>query len=68
MVELGHALRMRTVAEGIETEEQLHLLQSEGCLDGQGFLFARPVPAVEVEQFFGRSLQQFGRSSADLGV
>ena len=38
------------------------LLQAEGCVDGQGFLFARPVSGNEVERFFGRSLQQFGRS------
>jgi diguanylate cyclase (GGDEF)-like protein len=68
MVQLGQALRLRTVAEGIETEEQLRLLQAEGCEDGQGFLFARPMSATEVERFFGRSLQRFGRTSADLGV
>jgi diguanylate cyclase (GGDEF)-like protein len=68
MVQLGQALRLRTVAEGIETEEQLHLLQAEGCVGGQGFLLARPVTSTEVERFFGRSLQQFARPSADLGV
>jgi diguanylate cyclase (GGDEF)-like protein len=68
MVQLGKALRLRTVAEGIETQEQLAVLQSEGCVEGQGFLFARPVPPSEVEHFFGRSLQQFARTSADLGV
>ena len=68
MVQLGQALRLRTVAEGIETEAELAVLQAEGCVDGQGFLFARPLPAAEVERFFGRSLQQFARRSADLGV
>jgi len=68
MVQLGQALRLRTVAEGIETEEQFRLLQAEGCADGQGFLFARPMSPTEVERFFGRSLQQFGRTSADLGA
>jgi diguanylate cyclase (GGDEF)-like protein len=68
MVQLGQALRLRTVAEGIETEAELAVLQAEGCVDGQGFLFARPLPAAEVERFFGRSLQQFARRPADLGV
>jgi diguanylate cyclase (GGDEF)-like protein len=68
MVQLGQALRLRTVAEGIETEEQLALLQAEGCEDGQGFLFARPLSAHDAEQFFGRSLHQFSRRSANLSA
>jgi len=68
MVQLGQALRLRTVAEGIETEEQLRHLQDEGCRDGQGYLFARPISPSEVEHFFGRSLGQFGRAAAGLGV
>jgi EAL domain-containing protein (putative c-di-GMP-specific phosphodiesterase class I) len=39
---------METVAEGIETQEQLAYLQAEGCSQGQGFLFARPIPLVEL--------------------
>ncbi len=43
MAELGRALGLITVAEGIETDEQLSLLRAD-CIDyGQGFLFARPL-------------------------
>ncbi len=43
LVALGDALRVRTVAEGIETEEQRAYLAALGCPLGQGYLFARPL-------------------------
>lgn len=45
VVSLSAHLGMRTVAEGIETLDQLFQLQSIGCTTGQGFLFGRPMPA-----------------------
>ena len=48
VVELGHALGLRVVAEGVETESQLAELQSLGCDDAQGYFFSRPVPAEQV--------------------
>ncbi len=45
IVALSHALGMGVIAEGIETEEQLAVLRSLGCDYGQGFWFARPLPA-----------------------
>jgi EAL domain-containing protein (putative c-di-GMP-specific phosphodiesterase class I) len=44
---MAHALGMLTVAEGIETREQLDLLVEMGCDIGQGFHVARPLPADE---------------------
>jgi diguanylate cyclase (GGDEF)-like protein len=46
VVSLARAFNMQTVAEGVETTQQLHLLQQMDCDQGQGYLFARPVPAV----------------------
>ena len=48
VVALGHALRLSVTAEGIETADQLAYLQTLDCDRGQGFLFARPVPAHEL--------------------
>jgi len=44
IVELGHNLDMRVVAEGVETAEQLAVLRHMGCDDAQGYLFSPPMP------------------------
>ena len=43
LVQLGKALSIETVAEGIELQDELSLLQGERCDSGQGFLFAQPL-------------------------
>jgi EAL domain-containing protein (putative c-di-GMP-specific phosphodiesterase class I) len=48
VVELGHALGLSVVAEGVETDAQLAALRSLGCDGAQGFLFGAPVPEEEV--------------------
>lgn len=48
MIDLGHALNLSVVAEGIETPQQLALLQMLGCNFGQGYLFGRPQPLDQV--------------------
>ena len=49
IIALGRALGLRVVAEGVETLRQMEVLQRLGCRLMQGFLFSRPLPAVEVE-------------------
>ncbi|MBN1172158.1 MAG: EAL domain-containing protein [Micromonosporaceae bacterium] len=49
VVFLGRSLRLQTIAEGIETLEQSARLKALGCDFGQGFLFARPTGADEIE-------------------
>ncbi len=48
LIELAHTLRMRVVAEGVETEEQRRRLEQHGCDSCQGYLFGRPAPAEEM--------------------
>ncbi len=66
VVSLGSALRLRTIAEGVETVEQYDRLRELGCLYGQGFLFARPLPAGWVMPVLQRGLgeEQNGRALA----
>ena len=45
---LAHSLRLRLVAEGVETQEQLDYLQARGCHYVQGYLFSRPLPADQI--------------------
>ena len=47
-LEMGRRLDITTVAEGVETMEQLQLLRDMGCDEIQGFLFARPMPAGDL--------------------
>jgi EAL domain-containing protein (putative c-di-GMP-specific phosphodiesterase class I) len=51
LVQLGKALGLATVAEGIEDELQLGRLRMEGCDDGQGFYYARPLEAQDAGAF-----------------
>jgi EAL domain-containing protein (putative c-di-GMP-specific phosphodiesterase class I) len=44
IINLGHSLELNVVAEGVETEEQSHLLRLLNCDEMQGFLFSKPLP------------------------
>ena len=52
IIALSHQLQLSTVAEGVETVAQKNFLSDEGCDVFQGFLFARPMPAADVEQLW----------------
>ena len=47
VINLADSLGMVTCAEGVETDEQLSALRSEGCNEVQGYLFGKPMPAAE---------------------
>ena len=55
MVRLADTYGLRVVAEGVETQEQLAIVRSLGCRFVQGYLFARPMPAAELEAKYGGS-------------
>lgn len=54
IINLGHSLNMKVVAEGIELEQQLAFLEGEGCDEGQGYLIARPLPQDDFVEFLKR--------------
>jgi diguanylate cyclase (GGDEF)-like protein len=53
LVELGHALGLSVVAEGVETDEQLARVRDLGCDGAQGYLFSRPLPVDGVHALLG---------------
>lgn len=64
MIKLAHDLKMRVVAEGVETEAQVQFLQSMNCNLAQGYYFAKPMPVAQFESnLFGetRVVEQGGR-------
>jgi diguanylate cyclase (GGDEF)-like protein len=54
IIAMGHALGLRVIAEGVETEAHLSLLQKQGCDEVQGYLLGRPVPAERFEEHLTR--------------
>ena len=58
VISLAHSLKLKVVAEGVETEAQLDLLALYGCDQMQGYYFSKPVPAANLESMLreGRRL------------
>jgi PAS domain S-box-containing protein/diguanylate cyclase (GGDEF)-like protein len=59
IISLAHSLNLRVVAEGVETEEQKHLLKLLQCDEMQGYLFSKPLPAADLLNL----LREKGKSS-----
>lgn len=57
IVEMAHSLRLKVIAEGVETEEQLSQLREMGCNSVQGFLFSRPVGATIAQEIYNEALE-----------
>jgi EAL domain-containing protein (putative c-di-GMP-specific phosphodiesterase class I) len=55
ILSMAKALKLRTVAEGVESEAQRHFLAQRSCDEVQGYLFSRPVPSDEFEDFVERN-------------
>jgi diguanylate cyclase (GGDEF)-like protein/PAS domain S-box-containing protein len=62
IITLAKNLGIDVIAEGIETEEQLHQLKALNCDFGQGFFFSRPIAAKDAEQFIYNNYRQFSDS------
>jgi EAL domain-containing protein (putative c-di-GMP-specific phosphodiesterase class I) len=55
VIHMAQELGLTTVAEGVETAAQAQLLESYGCDAAQGYLYARPMPAAELEELSGKT-------------
>ena len=50
VINLGHSLNLKIIAEGVEIQEHLALLRAYGCEEMQGYLFSKPRPAGEITE------------------
>jgi len=64
---LARSLRMTTIAEGVETAEQIHFLREKGCDELQGFHYCRPLPADQMQEFLSNWPLLDQRRSLDPG-
>ena len=65
IVELGRALGLDMIAEGIESTDQAEWFRSLGCRRGQGFLYAHPMPAAELDRYLRRGATRAKRRRSD---
>jgi EAL domain-containing protein (putative c-di-GMP-specific phosphodiesterase class I) len=62
IISLGHALHLKVIAEGVETDAQLHFLKRHGCDQVQGFLYGEPVPPEQYAQLLERAKRKGKRA------
>ena len=55
IVKMGHALGLKVLAEGVETEEQAQVLRRLGCDEVQGYLYSRPILAEDLIELIKKS-------------
>jgi len=58
VISMGKSLKLRVVAEGVETREQLAFLQDQRCDEGQGYYFSRPVVAEQFAKLLGSGISE----------
>ncbi|WP_369929976.1 putative bifunctional diguanylate cyclase/phosphodiesterase [Xanthomonas sp. NCPPB 2632] len=64
-IDVAHQLKRAVVAEGVEIEQHLQFLRSNGCEELQGYLFCRPLPAASFDKLLGERERLVGDGTQD---
>ena len=59
IIEMAHSLKLKVVAEGVETSEQFIVLKNKKCDYIQGYYFSKPLPTDEMEKLLKESVKNF---------
>jgi EAL domain-containing protein (putative c-di-GMP-specific phosphodiesterase class I) len=59
IIEIGHSLKQKVIAEGVETKEQFDFLRKHRCDIIQGYYFSKPLPAEEMTNFLKNDVDKF---------
>ena len=54
IINMAKNFRLNVIAEGVETDAQLHFLKQNGCMAYQGFLFSKPIPIEQFTELFDK--------------
>jgi EAL domain-containing protein (putative c-di-GMP-specific phosphodiesterase class I) len=63
-----HNLGLAVVGEGVETRQQLSMLQHRGCTEVQGYLLGRPMAAEVVEEFLMEKARPLGPAGGSIAI
>ncbi len=66
IIQLGQNLGMQVIAEGVETTEQETYLIAQGCDEGQGYLYSRPLPAPALGELLQQDLRHKAAVNSEL--
>lgn len=64
IINMAHSLRLKVIAEGVETQDQLAFLRAHGCDEVQGYLLSKPLPADELAKIFRQAAAHSGLQRA----
>jgi diguanylate cyclase (GGDEF)-like protein len=67
IISLGHSLKLKVIAEGVEEQAQLDFLKQNHCDEAQGYLFSRPVPPEECGLLLAAAKRRSGKKTKDEG-
>ena len=58
VINIGRSLKLRVVAEGVETQEELVFLQAHHCDEAQGYYFSKPVPPLKFAELLESGMSE----------